>query len=97
MNTVAAGGSGRRTFTFYDWDNDGELDLLVNGDTNVNVLRGRGRDGDGVWRFENAGSVHSEQLAAHSTTPTIATWSSGETTLVIGAEDGFFYLLPLNR
>src|SRR5690606_4931564 len=34
MNDRAAGGSGRRKFTFMDWDGDGDLDLLVN---SVNV------------------------------------------------------------
>ncbi|MEN9403222.1 MAG: hypothetical protein RL091_1925 [Verrucomicrobiota bacterium] len=98
MNERGAGGSGRRTFCFIDWDGDGILDLLVNSDTNVNVLRGLGRDEAGRWRFTDAGPVHTQRLAAHSTTPTIAHWP-GVTTpvLVIGAEDGFFYSLPLDR
>jgi len=98
MNERGAGGSGRRTFCFFDWDGDGILDLLVNSDTNVNVLRGLGRDEAGRWRFTDAGPVHTQRLAAHSTTPTIAHWP-GVTTpvLVIGAEDGFFYSLPLDR
>lgn len=50
MNGRDAGGNGRRTFTFHDWDRDGELDLLVNSDTNINVLRGLGRDAEGRWR-----------------------------------------------
>ena len=96
LNERAAGGSGRRTFCFYDWDHDGILDLLVNSDTNVNVLRGLGRMADGLWHFKDAGPVHPQLLAAHSTTPTVAHWR-GEPgpTLVIGAEDGYFYSLPL--
>jgi hypothetical protein len=98
MNERAAGGSGRRTFTFFDWDGDGVLDLLVNSDTNVNVLRGLGRDAAGRWRFQDAGPVHSHLLAAHSTTPTIAHWPGhAGPVLVIGAEDGFFYSLPLSQ
>jgi hypothetical protein len=98
MNERAAGGSGRRTFTFFDWDGDGTLDLLVNSDTNVNVLRGLGRDGAGRWRFQDAGPVHTHVLAAHSTTPTIARWPGhAGPVLVIGAEDGFLYSLPLSR
>jgi len=98
MNERAAGGSGRRTFCFHDWDGDGVLDLLVNSDTNVNVLRGLGRDAEGRWRFRDAGPVHHHRLAAHSTTPTIARWSpKGEPHLLIGAEDGFIYVLPLSR
>lgn len=95
MNDRNAGGSGRRTFTFHDWTGDGVLDLLVNSDTNVNVLQGLGRDAEGRWRFKDAGPVHRHLLAAHSTTPTIARWSDGEPHLVIGAEDGFFYQLPI--
>ena len=92
MNVREAGGSGRRTFTFYDWDKDGTLDLLVNSDTNVNILRGLGQDSDGRWRYEDIGSVSEQRLAAHSTTPTIATWE-GKSYLVVGAEDGFFYYM----
>jgi hypothetical protein len=98
MNERRAGGSGRRTFTFHDWDGDGELDLLVNSSTNVNVLRGLGRDAEGRWRFRDAGSVHTHLLASHSTTPTIARWPGRkQPLLVIGAEDGFLYSLPLDR
>lgn len=96
LNELRAGRSGRRTFTFYDWDGDGVLDLLVNSDTNVNVLRGLGRDAEGLWRFKDGGPVSTTRLAAHSTTPTIARWGD-RTVLVIGAEDGHFYSLPLNR
>jgi hypothetical protein len=96
MNERKAGGSGRRTFTFHDWDGDGEQDLLVNSATNVNVLRGLGRDAEGRWRFKDIGPVHTQILAAHSTTPTIAHWE-GKPVLVIGAEDGFFYSLPIAR
>lgn len=98
MNERTAGGSGRRTFTFFDWDGDGVLDLLVNSDTNVNVLRGLGRDAQGRWRFQDRGPVHTHLLAAHSTTPTIARWPGhAGPVLVIGAEDGFFYSLPLSQ
>lgn len=94
LNGLAAGKSGRRTFTFYDWDGDGEQDLLVNSDTNVNVLRGLGRDGEGRWRFRDIGPVSDTRLAAHSTTPAIAQWGDRRV-LVIGAEDGHFYSLPV--
>jgi hypothetical protein len=94
LNGRAAGGSGRRTFTFYDWDGDGELDILVNSYTNVNVLRGLGRDAEGRWRFADIGPVSTTRLAAHSTTPTVALWGDHRV-LVIGAEDGHIYSLPL--
>ena len=93
LNERNAGASGRRTFTFHDWNGDGELDLLVNSDTNVNVLQGLGRDAQGRWRFKDTGPVHRHLLAAHSTTPTFARWNGDAPVLVIGAEDGFFYHL----
>ena len=40
--------------------------------------------------------MHTQILAAHSTTPTIAHWE-GKPVLVIGAEDCFFYSLPIAR
>ncbi|WP_209328757.1 FG-GAP repeat domain-containing protein [Lunatimonas salinarum] len=94
MNQRQAGGSGRRTFTFFDWDHDGVLDILVNSATNVNVLKGLGKDSSGRWRFKDSGPVHHKLLAAHSTTPTIAQWA-GNRYLIIGAEDGYFYYLPV--
>ena len=95
LNERRAGGSGRRTFTLFDWDGDGTLDLLVNSVTNVNVLRGLGRDDQGRWKFKDVGPVHTHLLAAHSTTPTIAHWGpAASPVLVIGAEDGFLYSLP---
>ncbi|WP_228693509.1 VCBS repeat-containing protein [Lunatimonas sp.] len=94
MNQRDAGGSGRRTFTFFDWDGDGMLDILVNSATNVNVLKGLGKDSEGMWRFKDNGPVHHHLLAAHSTTPTIAQWED-KRYLVIGAEDGYFYYLPV--
>lgn len=93
LNERNAGASGRRTFTFHDWNGDGQLDLLVNSDTNVNVLQGLGRDAEGRWRFKDTGPVHRHLLAAHSTTPTLARWNGKAAVLVIGAEDGFFYHL----
>tara|TARA_B110000305_G_scaffold115759_1_gene130018 strand:- start:3978 stop:5990 length:2013 start_codon:yes stop_codon:yes gene_type:complete len=94
LNGNSAGGSGRRTFTFHDYDGDGELDLLVNSDTNINVLRGLGQDGEGRWQFKDSGAVSTKRLAAHSTTPTVAQWEE-QSVLIIGAEDGHFYALPL--
>lgn len=94
LNGNSAGGSGRRTFTFHDYNRDGVLDLLVNSDTNINVLVGLGQDEEGRWQFEDRGAVSSKRLAAHSTTPTIAQWGK-QTVLIIGAEDGHFYTLFL--
>jgi len=94
LNGNAAGGSGRRTFTFHDYNGDGEIDLLVNSDTNINVLRGLGQDSAGRWQFQDSGSVSSKRLAAHSTTPTVAQWGD-RSVLIIGAEDGHFYSLTL--
>ena len=92
MNSGTAGKSGRRTFCFVDWNGDGELDLLVNSQPNVNILLGRGRDAQGRWVFRDTGPIHEHVLAGHSTTPTTLDLDGdGRRDLVIGAEDGFFY------
>ncbi len=94
LNNKPAGGSGRRTYCFVDWDGDGVLDLMVNS-KNVNFLRGLGKNARGHWVFKDMGPVHEQVLAGHSTTPTIVHWASpGRADLLIGAEDGQFYLLP---
>jgi membrane-bound lytic murein transglycosylase B len=93
-----AGRSGRRTFCFVDWDGDGILDLITNCDPNANFFRGRGRDAEGRWVFDYQGPMHPHRLAGHSTTPTPVDWNKdGVPDLLLGAEDGFFYLLPNPR
>jgi hypothetical protein len=93
LNDGAAGKSGRRTFCFVDWDGDGQLDLLVNSNPNVNFLRGRGRDAQGRYVFHDEGAVSMLQLAGHATKPTtIDLTGSGRRDLIVGAEDGFLYL-----
>jgi len=93
LNSTMAGASGRRTFTFFDWDGDGVLDLLVNTRPNVNFLKGLGRDAAGHWVFEDRGAVHPERLASHATTPTIVHWNNPRGDLLFGSEDGFLYFL----
>lgn len=94
MNSGVAGRSGRRTFCMVDWDGDGILDLITNCDPNANFFRGRGRDAEGRWVFEFRGPMHPHRLAGHSTAPTPVDWNKdGVPDLLLGAEDGFFYLL----
>jgi len=94
LNAGLGGSSGRRTFCFTDWDNDGVLDLLVNS-VNVNFLRGLGRNAAGYWVFRDQGPLSDQKLAGHSTCPTIVNWGgSGGGDLVFGTEDGFIYHLP---
>jgi hypothetical protein len=93
MNSTTAGASGRRTFTFHDWDGDGVTDLLVNTRPNVNFFRGQGRNAPGQWVFKDMGPVHPERLASHATTPTIVRWNDPRGDLLFGSEDGFLYFL----
>lgn len=51
------------------------------------------KDVSGLLRL-NERAVSTTRLAPHSTTPTIAQWRDRKV-LVIGAEDGHFYSLPL--
>jgi hypothetical protein len=85
-----AGGSGRRTFTFTDWDGDGKLDLLLNG-VNADFYRNISTK-PGEWQFKNEGPLDGRRLAGHNSAPTIVDWDrNGIPDLLIGAEDGFFY------
>jgi hypothetical protein len=94
LNNGAAGKSGRRTFCLVDWDGDGKPDLIVNGNPNVNFLRGLGYDREGRYVFQDKGPLSTHVLAGHATKPTVIDIDgSGRPVLLIGAEDGFLYLL----
>ncbi len=92
LNTGTAGSSGRRKICFVDWDKDGDLDLMVNSE-NTCWFENVRQSGDTVW-YRNRGNVSSYKLAGHSTSPTPADWDNdGICDLLVGAEDGHFYLL----
>ncbi len=93
LNGDRAGRSGRRKFVMTDWDNDGDFDVLVNTDLNVNFLENTGKEGD-HFIFEDRGPVGGRDIGGHSTSPTVVDWNKdGVKELLIGAEDGFFYYL----
>jgi hypothetical protein len=93
LNAFPIGKSGRRTFCITDWDGDGTLDLIVNS-KNVNFLRGTGRDAQGRWTFRDEGPVTPLVIGGHATKPTaIDLDGTGRRSLLVGAEDGFLYVL----
>jgi hypothetical protein len=92
MSDKTAGGSGRRTFCFADWDGDGNTDLLLNG-LNTNFLRNVSTR-PGEWLFRDMGPVDPLKLAGHNTGPAAVNWShAARPDLLIGAEDGHLYFL----
>lgn len=95
LNSKKAGGSGRRKIDLVDWDQDGDLDLLINS-INTTLYLNIGSNGEFV--FQNTGDLSSVVLGGHSTSPTTVDWNGdGVRDLLIGAEDGFFYYLPRNN
>jgi len=96
FNKGVAGKSGRRKLTIADWDGDGALDILINSG-NAELWKQTAQR-DGKWLFKNEGNVAEINLAGHDTSPTTADFDGdGVGDLVLGAEDGRFYVLKNPR
>ena len=92
LNDRKAGGSGRRKLCFCDWDGDGRPDLVVNG-ANADVMLNLG-EADGVTRFAKPVPTAPRKLSNHTTSPCPCDFDgNGRKGLLVGAEDGYFYLL----
>ena len=96
LNDLEAGKSGRRKICFVDWDCDGDLDLVVDG-VNAAWFENVKQSGSRVW-LEYRGPLSDVVLAGHTTAPTSVDWNGdGVYDLLLGAEDGHFYLLKNNH
>ncbi|QGJ71348.1 Repeat domain in Vibrio, Colwellia, Bradyrhizobium and Shewanella [Planctomycetales bacterium 10988] len=92
LNNGIAGRGGRVKLAFGDWDGDGHHDLLVN---SINISWMKGYPGEnGSYTFEEQGPLSDHVLAGHTTSPALWDWNQdGTVDLLIGAEDGRYYLL----
>lgn len=98
LNEKQAGASGRRKLCFIDWDRDGDLDIIINS-INVSYLENV-KQINGQSYFVDRGVIGEKKLAGHTTCPTSVDWDKdGIKDILIGAEDGHFYLLknPTNK
>lgn len=92
LTSGAAGKSGRRKLCIVDWDGDGRLDLLLNGE-NANYWRQLQAGSAGV-RFQDMGKLAEKNVASHDVSPTVVDWNNdGVPDLLAGAEDGHLYYL----
>ncbi len=92
LNAGKAGSSGRRKICFADWDGDGRKDLIVDS-RNASWFRNISEE-EGVTTFSFMGDISSTVLACHSTSPATVDWNGdGKDDILLGAEDGHFYLV----
>jgi hypothetical protein len=92
LNSDKYGSSGRRKLAFTDWDGDGDRDLIVNS-KNARLMINKGIQDQQV-HFQMADDLTDQKLAGHTTSPTLVDWNNdGTKDLLLGAEDGHFYLL----
>ncbi len=92
LNAEKYGSSGRRKLAFGDWDNDGDVDILING-INAGLLENMEEDAESkTVTFNFKGDLSDKKLAGHTTNPTLVNWDNeGKPDLLLGAEDGYFY------
>ncbi len=96
LNAGKYGRSGRRKWCFTDWDQDGDLDIIVNS-LNAALFEHTKTEG-GISYFAFRGNLTAHKLAGHTTSPTVVDWNRDEVPdLVLGAEDGFLYHLKNPR
>ncbi len=94
LNALTAGQSGRRKICLADWDKDGFRDLIVDGRYGAVLFRGGKVRKDGFYPLSYTGPLSSTRLEGHTTCPTPVDWNKdGISDLVVGAEDGHFYLI----
>ena len=94
LNENQAGQSGRRKLCITDWDKDGFLDLIVDGRNGAVLFRGAKARKNGTYPLTYEGPLSSTRLEGHTTAPTAVDWNKdGIMDLVVGAEDGHFYLI----
>jgi len=95
LNSLKYGKSGRRKWCFVDWDNDGDLDIIINS-KNFALFENKGEKKGKVW-MQFKGDVAEQVLAGHTTSPAIVDWNKdGKKDVLIGAEDGFLYYFERN-
>jgi len=90
-----AGRSGRSKICLVDWNKDGRIDLMVNSN-NACYYENIKQSGDTVY-FQNKGDVSTVKLGGHTDSPTSVDWNKdGIYDLLIGAQDGHYYLFKNN-
>lgn len=103
LNDGIGGKSGRKKIDLTDWDGDGDLDLLINSPNtspketrNMSWFENIKQNGVEItFRYE--GDITGDRLEGHTTSSTTVDWDKdGIRDLLVGAEDGFFYLYHRN-
>lgn len=97
VNERYAGGAGRRKIAVADWNNDGNLDIIIDNKYGAAWFKGLGGDRE-RYNLRYMGPLSRTVLEFHSTDPTIIDWDKdGRLDLLVGAEDGHFYFIPHNE
>ena len=92
LNPGRAGRSGRRKIHAVDWDLDGDMDLLLNS-VNADLFENLGEK-NGKFVFANRGPIGKRKISGHTSSPATCNFFGNEKRdLLVGAEDGLFYLL----